>query len=49
MRRIIIPDGIPDYKYVITENARVRANLSRKEKLGVQMIPIGKFQMLEMR
>ncbi len=36
-------------QYVITGKARVKANLSRKEKLGVQMILIGKFQSLEMR
>jgi hypothetical protein len=39
-RRTKIPDGIPDYKYVITGEARVKANLSRKEKLGIQMILI---------
>jgi hypothetical protein len=49
IRRIIIPDGIPDYKYVITGKARVRANLSRKDKLEIQKILIGKFQNLEVR
>ena len=44
-----IPDGIPDYKYVITGKAREKANLSRKEKLGIQMILIGRFQILEQR
>jgi hypothetical protein len=49
MRRVKIPDGIPDYKPVITERAKERANLPRKVKLGVQMIPIGRFQILEQR
>ncbi len=34
-RRTKIPDGIPDYKYVITGESREKANLSRKEKLGI--------------
>jgi hypothetical protein len=43
-----IPDGIPDYKYVITGEAKAKANLPRRET-GILMILTGKFQNLEKR
>jgi hypothetical protein len=46
-RRTKIPDGIPDYQYVITGEAKAKANLPRREKIGILTILTGKFQSLE--
>ncbi len=43
---VTIPDGIPDYKYVI--NGKANPNLSRKAK-GILVILTGIFQNLEKR
>jgi hypothetical protein len=47
-RRAKIPDGIPDYNYVIAGEAKAKANLPRR-KIGILMILTGKFQSLEKR
>jgi hypothetical protein len=47
-RRAKIPDGIPDYKYVIAGKAKAKANLPRRE-IGILMTLTGKFQSLEKR
>jgi hypothetical protein len=46
-RRVKIPDGVPDYKYV-TE-AKTKANLPRRGKIGIPMTLTGRFQSLVKR